>query len=186
MHLVSAFAAGAGLVLGQCATPKKSNEKTAIPQLLSTLASEGCIITIDAMGTQANIAQAIRERGADYVLAAKDNQPTLADSIREFFTAFKTSPTKTSHHVVETTEKDHGRIEVRRCFVFDQLDCLHKPEQWPGLSAFVVIESERTLKGKTSVEQRLYITSLAPDAAKISAATRSHCTGRLRTAYIGA
>jgi hypothetical protein len=80
LHLVSAFAAGAGLVLGQRATAEKSNEKTAIPQLLCTLALEGCIVTLDAMGTQASIAQAIRDRGADYVLAVKDNQPTLADS----------------------------------------------------------------------------------------------------------
>jgi hypothetical protein len=77
LHLVSAFAAGAGLVLGQRATAEKSNEKTAIPELLATLALEGCIVTIDAMGTQPNIAQAIRDRGADYILSVKDNQPTL-------------------------------------------------------------------------------------------------------------
>ena len=174
LHLVSAFAAGAGLVLGQRATAEKSNEKSAIPQLLATLALEGCIITIDAMGTQANIAQAIRERGADYILSAKDNQPKLAESIRDFFTIFKTNPAKTPHDFAETIEKDHGRIEVRRCFVFNQLDCLHKPEQWPGLASFVVIESARTFKGKTSVEQRLYISSLAPDAIRIGAAIRSH------------
>lgn len=174
LHLVSAFAAGAGLVLGQRATAEKSNEKTAIPQLLATLALEGCIVTIDAMGTQANIAQAIRSRGADYILPAKDNQPKLADSIREFFTTFKATPDKTPHDFAETVEKDHGRIEVRRCFVFDQLDCLHLPEQWPDLASFAVIESQRTIKGKTSIEQRLYISSLAPDAARISAAIRSH------------
>lgn len=174
LHLVSAFAAGAGLVLGQRATAEKSNEKTAIPQLLATLALDGCIVTIDAMGTQANIAQAIRERGAHYILSAKDNQPKLADSIREFFTIFKTNPAKTPHDFAETVEKDHGRIEVRRCFAFDQLDCLHKPERWPDLASFIVIESERTIKGKTSIEQRLYISSLAPDANRIAAAIRSH------------
>jgi len=174
LHLVSAFAAGAGLVLGQRATAEKSNEKTAIPQLLATLALEGCIVTIDAMGTQANIAQAIRERGANYILSAKDNQPKLADSIRDFFTIFKAAPTKTPHDFAETVEKDHGRIEIRRCFAFDQLDCLHKPEQWPDLASFLVIESERTIKGKTSIEQRLYISSLAPDATRIGAAIRSH------------
>jgi predicted transposase YbfD/YdcC len=82
LHLVSAFAAGAGLVLGQQATAVKSNEKTAIPELLATLALEGCIVTIDAMGTQPSIAQAIRDRGADYILSVKDNQPTLAESMR--------------------------------------------------------------------------------------------------------
>ena len=92
LHLVSAFAAGAGLVLGQRATAEKSNEKTAIPELLSTLALSGCIVTIDAMGTQANIAQTIRNRGADYVLAVKDNQPKLAESIQEFFSDFRAHP----------------------------------------------------------------------------------------------
>ena len=174
LHLVSAFAAGAGLVLGQRATAEKSNEKTAIPQLLATLALDGCIVTIDAMGTQVNIAQAIRTRGANYILSAKDNQPKLADSIRDFFTIFKANPAKTPHDFAETVEKDHGRIEVRRCFAFDQLECLHKPEQWPDLASFLVIESERTIKGKTSIEQRLYISSLAPDATRISAAIRSH------------
>lgn len=174
LYLVSAFAAGAGLVLGQRATAEKSNEKTAIPQLLATLALEGCIVTIDAMGTQTNIAQAIRERGANYILSAKDNQPKLAESIRDFFAIFKANPAKTPHGFAETVEKEHGWIEVRRCFAFNQLDCLHKPEQWPDLASFVVIESERTIKGKTSIEQRLYISSLAPDATKISAAIRSH------------
>lgn len=174
LHLVSAFAAGAGLVLGQRATAEKSNEKTAIPELLATLALEGCIVTIDAMGTQVNIAQAIRQRGADYLLAVKDNQPTLADSIREFFTLFKAAPERTPHTVAESLEKDHGRIERRRCFVFDQLDCLHKPQQWPDLKCFVVIESERTIKGHTTHEQRLYISSLTPDATAINRAVRQH------------
>jgi predicted transposase YbfD/YdcC len=174
LHLVSAFAAGAGLVLGQRGTAEKSNEKTAIPQLLATLALEGCIVTIDAMGTQANIAQAIRQRGADYLLAVKDNQPTLADSIREFFVLFKAAPQRTPHAVAESVEKNHGRIEQRRCFVFDQLDCLHKPQQWPDLKCFAVIESERTIKGTTTHEQRLYISSLAPDAIAINSAVRQH------------
>lgn len=177
LHLVSAFAAGAALVLGQIATAEKSNEKTAIPLLLQMLALEGCIVTIDAMGTQASIAQAIRDQKADYVLAVKDNQPTLADSIRDFFAIFKTMPaSKTPHSFFETIEKDHGRIEHRRCFVFDQLDCLHNPAQWPDLKSFVVIESERTIKGKTSIEQRFYITSLAPDAERAARAIRQHWT----------
>lgn len=174
LHLVSAFAAGAGLVLGQRATAEKSNEKTAIPELLATLALEGCIVTIDAMGTQANIAQVIRDRGADYILALKDNQPTLAASVREFFVQFQAAPARTPHTVVETVEKDHGRIETRRCFAFDQLDCLAKPEQWPGLKSFAVIESERTINGKTSLEHRFYISSLPADAQRLVRAVRSH------------
>ena len=176
LHLVSAFAAGAGLVLGQRATAKKSNEKSAIPELLSTLALEGCIVTIDAMGTQANIAQAIRDRGADYVLAVKDNQPLLADSIRDFFTQFQAVPECTPHSVAETVEKDHGRIEVRRCWAFDQIDCLARPEQWDDLQSFAVIESERCIQGKTSVERRFYLSSLPADAARLLTAIRAHWT----------
>jgi predicted transposase YbfD/YdcC len=174
LHLVSAFAAGVGLVLGQRATTEKSNEKTAIPELLATLALEGCIVTIDAMGTQASIAQAIRDRGADYILAVKDNQPTLADSMRDFYVRFKAVPQPTPHTVVETIEKDHGRIETRRCFAFDQLDCLAKPEQWPDLKSFAVIESERCINGKTSFEQRFYISSLPADAGRLANAIRAH------------
>ena len=174
LHLVSAFAAGAGLVLGQRATALKSNEKTAIPELLATLALEGCSVTIDAMGTQANIAQAIRERGADYILAVKDNQPRLADSMRDFFTQFQVAPERTPHTATETVEKNHGRIEVRRCFAFDQLDCLVKPEQWPDLRSFAVVESERCIRGKTTLERRFYLSSLPADASRLLPAIRAH------------
>lgn len=174
LHLVSAFAAGAGLVLGQRATGEKSNEKTAIPELLATLALEGCIVTLDAMGTQASIAQAIRKRGANYVLAVKDNQPILSDAIRDFFALFKSAPDKTPHTMAETVEKDHGRFETRRYYAFDQLDCLHKPNQWPDLQSFAVIESERMIKGKTTLERRFYISSLPANALRLSHAIRAH------------
>ena len=174
LHLVSAFAAGAGLVIGQRATAQKSNEKTAIPELLSILALEGCIVTIDAMGTHANIAQVIRDKEADYVLAVKDNQPTLADSLRDFFAQFRAAPDKTPHGLAETVEKDHGRLETRRCFAFNHLACLHKPEQWPDLKSFAVVESERLINGKTSVERRFYISSLPADAQRLLRAIRSH------------
>lgn len=174
LHLVSAFAAGAGVVIGQRATAAKSNEKTAIPELLATLALEGCIVTIDAMGTQASIAQAIRDRGADYILAVKNNQPNLAEALRDFFEQFKNAPERTPHMAVQTVEKDHGRLETRRCYAFDQLACLSKPEQWPGLKSFAVIESERCLRGKTTRERRFYISSLPPDADRLLRAIRAH------------
>lgn len=158
LHLVSAFAAGAGLVLGQTATAEKSNEKTAIPTLLNTLALEGCVVTIDAMGTQPGIARAIRERGAHYVLAVKDNQPTLAESMREFFDRFQVAPAqRTPHSFFESIEKNHGRLEHRRCYSFGQLDCLHLPASWPDLGSFAVIESERTVKGKTYPSGRQHL-----------------------------
>lgn len=153
-----------------------ANEKTAIPELLATLALEGCIVTIDAMGTQPNIAQAIRDRGADYILSVKDNQPKLADSIQDFFVAFQSAPDKTPHQVDEVVEKDHGRLEVRRCYAFDQIDCLHAPQRWPDIKSFAVIASERTINGKTTLEHRLYISSLPADAARLNI-TRSASTG---------
>jgi len=174
LHLVSAFAAGAGLVLGQRATAEKSSEKTAIPELLSRLALQGCTVTIDAMGTQPNIAQAVRDRGADYVLAVKDNQPKLAESIRDLMAGFQAQPQTTPHSFWETVEKDHGRIETRRCYAFAQLECLHNPQQWPELKSFVVIDSERLVKGKSTRERRFYISSLAPDAQRIGQAIRAH------------
>jgi predicted transposase YbfD/YdcC len=98
LHLVSAFAAGAGLVLGQRATAEKSNEITAIPELLSTLALAGCTVTIDAIGTQTAIAGVIQSRGADYVLAVKDNQPKLAESIEDFWCSFRAHPASHTPH----------------------------------------------------------------------------------------
>jgi len=126
------------------------------------------------MGTQANIAQAIRDRSANYILAVKDNQPILADSMRDFFTQFKVAPDKTPHTTTEIAEKDHGRLETRRCYAFDQLACLHKPDQWPDLRSFAVIESERTINGKTSFELRYYLSSLPAEATRLAPAIRSH------------
>jgi predicted transposase YbfD/YdcC len=175
LHLVSAFAAGAGLVLGQRATREKSNEITAIPELLATLALTGCTVTIDAMGTQTAIAERIRERGADYVLAVKDNQPGLAESVRDFWESFRAGPAvATPHSFAESVEKNHGRLETRRCYAFDQLECLDAPERWKDLRSFAVLESERTIGNRTTCESRFYISSLAPDAALLSHAIRSH------------
>ena len=108
--MVSAFAAGAGLVLGHGANAEKSNEITAIPELLPTLALAGCTVTIDAMGTQTAIAQAIQERGADYVLTVKDNRPTLAESIEDFWKSFRAHPAShTPHTSAQSVEKNHAQ-----------------------------------------------------------------------------
>ena len=175
LHLVSTFATQARLILGQEACAEKSNELTAIPVLLEALMLKGVIVTIDAMGTHSHIAQLIRDKEADYVLAVKDNQPKLAESITAFFEIGQTEGWKhCTHSFVETVEKDHGRIEVRRCWAFDHLPCLSDPEQWPDLKMFGVIESERTINGKTSLERRLYIGSIPADAAVLSNAVRDH------------
>lgn len=175
LHMVSAFAAQASLILGQEACAEKSNELTAIPLLLEALLLNGTIVTIDAMGTHGNIAQAIREKEADYVLAVKDNQPKLAESIATFFEIGTAENWKdTPHTYTESVEKDHGRIEVRRCWAFDQLNCLSEPSQWADLRMFGVIETERTINGATGFERRLYIGSIEPDAAVLAGAVRAH------------
>jgi predicted transposase YbfD/YdcC len=149
LHMVSAFSTETGLVLGQQACAEKSNEKTAIPELLESLLLKGAIITIDAMGTHVSIAKGIRAKEADYVLAVKDNQALQADSIRTFFEIGQAEQWRnTPHDYVETIEKDHGRIETRRYWTFTHLDCLSRPEQWPDLRMFGVVESERHIVGR--------------------------------------
>ena len=175
LHLVSAFATQARLVLGQEACAEKSNELTAIPVLLEALMLKGVIVTIDAMGTHNNIAQLIRDKEADYVLAVKDNQPKLAESIVTFFEFGQAEGWKhCPHSFDESVEKDHGRHELRRCWAFEHLQCLSSPEQWPDLRMFGVIETERTINGKTSIERRLYIGSIPANAATLANAVRAH------------
>jgi len=172
--MVSAFSAEASMVLGQQATGAKSNEKTAIPELLATLALEGCVVTIDAMGTHAPIAAAIRRQKADYLLAVKDNQARLAQSIREFYDDFLQNPRATLHTFYETVEKEHGRLETRRCYAFAHLHCLAAPEKWPDLRSFAVVESIREIDGRVSKARRLYISSLPGDAEQILRSVRAH------------
>jgi predicted transposase YbfD/YdcC len=98
----------------------------------------------------------------------------LAASIEDFVSAFEAAPGKTPHQFHEVVEKDHGRLEVRRCHVFGQLDCLHAPERWPDLKSFAMVTSERTIKGQTSVDRRFYVSSLLPDAQRMNEAVRRH------------
>ena len=171
LHMVSAFAADIGLVLGQTATAEKSNEITAIPEMLATLALEGWL-TIDAMGAQTSIARQIRKGGADYVLCVKDNHPKLVESflLAQAGVGGKLTPNSTS----ETTDDGHGQYEVRRCWAFDAVDRLYRAEQWPDLKSSAIVERERTVGSKTSCERRYYISSLPADAKRIAHAVRSH------------
>lgn len=172
LHLVSAFAAGMGVVLGQTATAEKSNEITAIPELLAKMAIEGCVVTIDAMGTQTKIARTIRERGAHYVLCVKENHPNLHDSI--LFADIDPRGPLTPSSTHETTIKDHGRIEIRRCRAYAAIDRLYKSEDWQDLASFAVVERIRTVGDHTSTERVFYISSLPADAERIARAVRSH------------
>ena len=174
LHLVSAFAAGLGVVLGQKATEEKSNEITAIPELLKTLALQGTIVTIDAMGTQTKIAETIRRGEADYVLCVKDNHPNLLDSIMFAGLGPEGALQPCSTDEVTATKPNHGRLEVRRCWAYDAVDRLYKHEQWKDIRSFAIIERERTQDGRTSIERAYYISSLPADAARLARAVRSH------------
>jgi len=179
IHMVSAWASANRLVLGQRKVDEKSNEITAIPQLLQVLAIEGCIVTLDAMGAQKEIASAIIDQGADYVLALKGNQGSLLKDVQWLFDqAQATQFQEVPHDFAQTIDKGHGRIEIRRCWTLSEseLDYLVQKPQWKGLQTVVMLQSERRIKGQVSTETRYYISSLENHAAKIAAAIRTHWT----------
>jgi predicted transposase YbfD/YdcC len=175
IHMVSAWASENGVVLGQRKVDTKSNEITAIPELLDLLALKGCIVTIDAMGCQRTIAQKIVEHGADYVLALKGNQPTLEQAVESFFVTgpeAKAHRTQSEYH--EQTEQGHGRVETRCAWINADLEAELRAAGWPGLQSIGMVEATRTLGGKTSVEPRFYLSSLPPDAEQFAQAVRKH------------
>jgi predicted transposase YbfD/YdcC len=175
IHMVSAWATANGVVLGQHKVDTKSNEITAIPALLALLALKGCIVTIDAMGCQRDIAQKIVAQGADYVLALKGNQPTLEQAVKQFFL---TGPEAEAHwsqsDYHEHTERGHGRVETRRAWISADLDAELRAAAWPGLQSIGLVEATRTVGEKTSVEQRFYLSSLPPQAGEFAQAVRKH------------
>jgi len=176
IHMVSAWSAQNRVVLAQVKTEEKSNEITAIPRLLDLLQIRNCMVTIDAMGCQKEIARKIVDGGADYLLAVKENQPTLSAEIVALFADARHDP-----HLLESMdfhsvqEKGHGREEVRRCWTTPLVDRISQRTQWQDLHTLVLIESERTVDGKTSLEQRHYICSRAALSARDAMAdARSH------------
>lgn len=173
LHLVSAYAHDAGLVLAQRAVADKSNEIAAIPELLDLLDLSGAIVTIDAMGTQKEIAAKIRNKKADYVLALKGNQGTLRDDVARFFDDPALVADCVSH--VEN-DVGHGRIERRLTEAAGAGWLRERHPDWKGLASIVRVTARRTAKktGQTSCETRLYIASLPPDPATLAAAIRAH------------
>jgi len=169
-HLVSAYAAGNKLCLGQQCVSDKSNEITAIPKLLEVLSLQGCVVTLDAMGCQRDIAQKILDKKADYILMVKDNQKELKQQVEKVFTL--QHPQHSHKHI----DAGHGRIEKRTCDVINQLGFLDGGDQWPKLNSIVRITSERCLKktGKNHHEVRYYISSLSQDAAQFNDKIRQH------------
>jgi predicted transposase YbfD/YdcC len=175
IHMVSAWASENGGVLGQRKVDTKSNEITAIPALLDLLVLKGCIVTIDAMGCQRTIAQTIIEQGADYVLALKGNQPTLEQTVERFFLSGHDAEVhRTQSDYYEQTERGHGREETRRAWVSADLEAELQASAWPGLQSIGMVEASRTVGGKTSIEQRFYLSSLPPDAEQFAQAVRKH------------
>jgi len=176
LHLVSAFATDRNLVLGQEAVEAKSNEITAIPLLLARLALEGALVSIDAMGCNPAIAQNILDAKADYLLAVKDNQPTLHAEIESYF---ETAPPDEVESL-EDIDKGHGRLEFRTCRVSSTIDWLKPDGSFPGafrfpeVAAIAVIDTKVEHKGKITTARRSYITSRPLSAQALLEAVRSH------------
>lgn len=175
IHMVSAWASANGIVLGQIKTDEKSNEITAIPELIKTLEIEGCIITIDAMGCQKNIAKTIIDKGADYVLALKDNQRTLHDNVELFFQDYLKN--NTNHSAIDfyqSTDGDHGRIEIRKYWTTSDINWLQGKETWKNINTIGMVQRERHVGDDISIETSYYISSIENDAKRFSHAARSH------------
>jgi len=178
IDLVSAWATTNRLVLGQRKTAEKSNEITAIPELLRVLDVAGCIVTIDAMGCQTKIVETIVERGGDYVIAVKANQPRLYDDVQTMFRDGQATQFRdVAHDFHQTVEKNHGRLEVRRCWTMAEpsyLAYLNDAQAWPHLRTVVMVEAERQIGDSTTVETRYFIASLENQAALALHAVRGH------------
>ena len=185
-HVVSAWAESNNLVLGQLKVEDKSNEITAVPQLLRVLELSGCIVTLDALGCQKKIAREIIEADADYVLALKGNQETVHEEVKSFLDATlsqKKTPrpkgvpvpkTVATLQEMQTVEKDHGRIETRRYYQSDELDWFADRARWEGLRTVGMVESIREVDGKSTVERRYYLSSLKLDVETFGRAVRGH------------
>lgn len=173
-YIVSAWADAQGIVLGQVRTMEKSNEITAIPELLKVVDVRGCVVTIDAIGCQKTIVrQIVRDKGGDYVVALKENQPTLYAEMKELFEKSRTQyPDRFRTH--ETVEKNHGRFERRTCVQTDFVEWFAELDEWYGLRSVIMVEEERIVGGVSSVERRFYISSLGIDPKEALRIVRAH------------
>jgi len=185
-YVVSAWAESNGLVLGQLKVADKSNEITALPELLRVLELAGCIVTVDAMGTQKKIAQEIIEADADYVLALKGNHETVHAEMKTFLEATvaetskprpvgaKLSKAAATLAVWETVEKDHGRLETRRYYQSAELDWFADRAKWAGLRSVGMVEAIREIGSQRTVERRYYLASLPLGVETFARAVRGH------------
>lgn len=175
IHMVSAWASANRIVLGQVKVDEKSNEITAIPALLRALEIAGCLVTIDALGCQKDIAATIIAADADYVLAVKENQPTLYHAIEHLFDEQRrASPVPSSVDRYRTEDFGHGRHEIRTVYTTDSIETLTMRADWAGLQSVAMVVAERTVNARTSIERRYYISSTACNAQRIGDAARAH------------
>jgi predicted transposase YbfD/YdcC len=175
LHLVSAWAASSRLVLGQVAVDEKSNEITAIPELLRMLSIKKAVVTLDAMGTQKTIAEQILDQGGDYVLALKKNHGNLYEDVKDFFEGHASDNfSEVEHSQFESIDKEHGRIETRTVVATGDIDWSGASAEWKGLVSFVQVQGKREIEGKVSNETRYYISSLSPSASVLAEAVRAH------------
>ena len=178
IHMVSAWASANGIVLGQRKIDDKSNEITAIPELLKTLEIEGCIVTIDAMGCQKKIAETIVDKKADYIFSLKGNQSNLHDDIKLYFQDFLSQLSQgvsgLTYDYYETTDGEHGKIEIRRYWTTSDIGWLQGKENWKNLKTICMVERERDFGEKIEKETSYYIGSVESDAQKFGSAVRSH------------
>ena len=164
------------LVLGQLKVDKKSNEITAIPELIKKLELSGCIVTIDAIGCQKKIVKLIAEQNADYIITLKKNQGQLYKNVSQLFKeAISTQFKGIEHSEYHTREQGHGREEIRHYLMLTNIDERVDPNhKWSELKSIGLVESVRIVDGKTTVETRYYISSLPNDAKLFGQSVRSH------------
>ena len=175
IHMVSAWASGQKLVIGQRKVDDKSNEITAIPELLELLKIKGAIVTIDAMGYQREICKKVNDKEAYYLINLKGNQGKLRKDVERFFNEhLKRNIGGDSVTQIETVDADHGRIETRRHTVCSDIDWLRTRHNWPGLKSIVKTEYIYEIRGESKTEIRFYISSLADSAEKMAQYIRDH------------
>lgn len=176
LHVVSAFSAEYGMVLGQLACEEKSNEITAIPKLLKMLEIKGCIVTIDAMGTQTDIAETIIDNGADYILSLKENHKTLYNDVKLYLDdIYQEKKLLESENYHKSVEKGHGRIEIRECVISEEISWLHNKSAWKGLYGIGAIYCTIEKNGIISKQSHYFIYSCKGlNAGQIMKHKRSH------------
>lgn len=175
VHMISAYVHENHAVFGQLKVDDKTNEITAIPKLLEMLQLKDATVTIDAMGCQKDIARKIIDKKGHYVFSLKGNQGALKDDVKTFMDEFIADDSQQASDYYETIEKSHGRIEVRKCWTCRDVDWLKRRHQWAGLSSLAVVESSRTINGRTTTERRYFISSHSPkQAQKIATLIRNH------------